>query len=79
MFTYQTTDQKEARRLRIAQFNGRSATVRSAGATVTGLVRSIVEGSTGGIWVVTIIPDEPKAAIRMTRYAPHMPALAEDF
>jgi len=32
MFTYETADQKEVRRFRIAQFNGRTA-------TVTGFVR----------------------------------------
>ena len=31
MFTFETSDQKEVRRFRIAQFNGRTATVRSAG------------------------------------------------
>src|SRR5438128_1515248 len=30
MFTFETSDQKEVRRFRIAQFNGRTATVRSA-------------------------------------------------
>ena len=43
MFTFETTDQKEVRRFRIAQFNGRIATARSGGATVTGHVRSILE------------------------------------
>ena len=43
MFTFETSDQKEVRRFRIAQFNGRTATARSAGSTVTGHVRSIVE------------------------------------
>ena len=43
MFTFETSDPKEVRRFRIAQFNGRTATFRSAGSTVTGLVRSIVE------------------------------------
>jgi len=43
MFTFETSDQKEVRRFRIAQFNGRTATVRSAGSAVTGHVRSIVE------------------------------------
>ncbi|OIM90334.1 hypothetical protein BLN97_33870 [Bradyrhizobium elkanii] len=63
MFTYQTTDRKEARRFRMAQFNGRTATIRSAGATVTGRVRAIVESKSGATaaWVVTIVPDEPKA------------------
>ncbi len=36
MFTFETTDQREVRRFRIAQFNGRTATVRSAGSTITG-------------------------------------------
>ena len=43
MFTFETSDQKEVRRFRIAQFNGRTATFRSAGSAVTGHVRSIVE------------------------------------
>ncbi|MGY3078347.1 hypothetical protein ACVWZZ_004755 [Bradyrhizobium sp. LM6.10] len=36
MFTYETADQKEVRRFRIAQFNGRMATVTAGEATVTG-------------------------------------------
>ena len=43
MFTFETSDQKEVRRFRVAQFNGRTATLRSPGSTVTGHVRSIVE------------------------------------
>jgi hypothetical protein len=39
MFTFKTSDQKEVRRFRIAQFNGRTATARSAGSAVTGYVR----------------------------------------
>lgn len=64
MYSYQTVDPKEARRLRIAQFNGRPATIRSAGTTVTGRVRSIVESTTGAsaAWLVTIVPDEPRSA-----------------
>ena len=42
MFTFETADQKEVRRFRIAQFNGRPATIRSGGTTVTGLVRSVL-------------------------------------
>ena len=38
MFTFETADQKEVRRFRIAQFNGRAATVRNGNATVTGHV-----------------------------------------
>ena len=29
MFTFETADQKEVRRFRIAQFNGRTATIRA--------------------------------------------------
>jgi hypothetical protein len=80
MFTYQTTDQKEARRLRIAQFNGRPATVRAAGATVTGRVRSIVEGkaTVGATWVITIIPEERTSPAK-TRLTPRMHIPAEDY
>lgn len=62
MFTFETTDQKEVRRFRIAQFNGRIATARSAGATVTGHIRSILEdkSSVPATWVITIIPEVPK-------------------
>lgn len=80
MFTYQTTDRKEARRFRMAQFNGRTATVRSAGATVTGRVRAIVESRSGATaaWVVTIVPDEPKAAAPAARHAPRLCFAADD-
>jgi hypothetical protein len=64
MFTFETADQKEVRRFRIAQFNGRTATFRSNGSTVTGTVRSIVESKTASspMWIVTLIPVAPKAA-----------------
>jgi hypothetical protein len=80
MFTFETTDQKEARRFRIAQFNGRPATVRSAGTTVTGHVRSIVQNKSGApsSWVITIIPEEPKPATAL-RPALRVRAFAEDF
>jgi hypothetical protein len=80
MFTFATSDPKEVRRLRIAQFNGRTATTRSAGTTVTGHVRSIVENksSVPAAWVITIIPEEPKAAIP-TRPAPRTRSFAEDY
>jgi hypothetical protein len=80
MFTFETSDQKEVRRCRIAQFNGRTATVRTDGSTVTGHVRSIVESksSVPAAWIVTIIPDEPKAATA-TRPTPRIRAFAEDF
>ena len=67
MFTFETSDPKEVRRFRIAQFNGRTATARTAGAAVTGHVRSIVENksSTPAAWTITIIPEEPKPALSM--------------
>ncbi|QPF85184.1 hypothetical protein IC762_02280 [Bradyrhizobium genosp. L] len=81
MLTYETTDHKEARRFRIAQFNGRSATVRSAGTAVTGRVRSIVESRVGtaSAWVITIVPDEPKPAASTTRRAPLLCLATEDY
>jgi hypothetical protein len=80
MFTFETSDQKEVRRFRIAQFNGRTATFRSAGSTVTGHVRSIVENksSVAAAWVITIIPQGPKAGI-VTRPSPRIRSFAEDF
>ncbi|MEH2521903.1 hypothetical protein V1279_007476 [Bradyrhizobium sp. AZCC 1610] len=71
MFTFETSDQKEVRRFRIAQFNGRTATVRSDGPAVTGHVRSIVESksSVPAAWTITIIPEEPKPSRRDPRRA----------
>jgi hypothetical protein len=62
MFTFETADQKEVRRFRIAQFNGRPATVKSGGATITGLVRSVMEteASVPPRWTITIVPMQPK-------------------
>ena len=62
MFTFETTDQKEVRRFRIAQFNGRTATIRSAGSSVTGHVRSVLESKSSipTRWTITIVPTEPK-------------------
>jgi hypothetical protein len=80
MFTFETSDQKEVRRFRIAQFNGRAATFRSAGSSITGHVRSIVENKTSvpAAWVITIIPEQPKANIA-TRPSPRIRSFAEDF
>ena len=80
MFTFETSDQKEVRRFRIAQFNGRTATVRASGSAVTGHVRSILENksSVPAAWVITIIPEEPKPAIA-TRPSRRIRAFAEDF
>ena len=79
MFMFATSDQKEVRRFRIAQFNGRTATVRSAGSAVTGHVRSIVENksSAPAAWTITIIPEEPKPTI-LSRSAPRVCSFAED-
>ncbi|MBR0796467.1 hypothetical protein JQ615_13815 [Bradyrhizobium jicamae] len=81
MFRYETTDQKEARRFRIAQFNGRSATIRSAGATVTGRVRSIVESKTSvtATWVIMIVPEERARAIPTGRSPLRLHIPAEDY
>jgi hypothetical protein len=81
MFTFETTDQKEVRRFRIAQFNGRTATARSSGSTVTGHVRSVLESKSGipQRWVITIVPSAPKAKADILRPARHVRAFAEDF
>jgi hypothetical protein len=79
MFTFETTDQKEARRFRIAQFNGRSATAHSAGTTVRGHVRSIVENKSRAVWTITIIPETPKPSNVNLRPAPRVRAFAEDY
>lgn len=78
MFTFETGDPNEVRRFRIAQFNGRTATFRSDGSSVTGMVRSIVENktTTPPVWVVTLIPNPPRAD--GWRPAPRLRAFAED-
>lgn len=79
MFTFKTSDQKEVRRFRIAQFNGRTATARSAGSTVTGYVHSVVENksSSPAAWTITIIPEQPKPTV-LPRSAPRVQSFAED-
>jgi hypothetical protein len=81
MLTFETTDQKEVRRFRIAQFNGRTATVRSAGSTVIGHVRSVLESksSVPQSWIITIIPSVPKIKADTMRPAPRVRAFVEDF
>jgi hypothetical protein len=80
MFTFETNDPKEARRFRIAQFNGRAATLHSAGSSITGRVRAIVENksSVPAAWVITIIPEGLKAG-NATQPAPRIRVFAEDF
>jgi hypothetical protein len=81
MFTFETTDQKEVRRFRIAQFNGRTATVRSGGTTITGHVRSVLESKTSipVQWTITIVPTEPKLKSDAMRSTPRVRAFVEDF
>jgi hypothetical protein len=59
----ETTDLKEARRSRIAQFSGRSATLTLGGASVTGLVRAVQEDKSSETprWIITVIPQQPRA------------------
>ena len=80
MFTFETTDHKEVRRFRIAQFNGRTATVRSGGSTVTGHVRSVLESKSDipQRWTITLVPSEPKAKAGILRPAPRVHAFVED-
>jgi hypothetical protein len=81
LFTFETTDLKEVRRFRIAQFNGRTATVRSGGSTVTGYVRSVSESKSSipAQWTITIIPSAPKVKAESLRPTPRIRAVAEDF
>jgi len=81
MFAFETTNHREVRRFRITQFNGRTASVRSAGSTVTGHVRSVLEkkSSNPRRWTITIVPSPPKERTVMLRPAPRVRAFAEDF
>ncbi len=81
MFKYETADQKEVRRFRIAQFNGRTATVHSNGATITGHVRSVRENESSipPRWTITIVPTQPKPQSRPARAAGYVHPLAEDY
>ena len=80
MLTFETRDQKEVRRYRIAQFNGRPVTVRSEGLPVTGHVRSVQENKPADAqgWTITIVPSAPKAKPAVGRPAPLARAFAED-
>jgi hypothetical protein len=80
MFTFETADQKEVRRFRIAQFNGRTATVKAGGSKVTGHVRAVLENKSSipQRWTITIIPAAPKVKADVLRAAPRVRAFAED-
>jgi hypothetical protein len=81
MFTYETADQKEVRRFRIAQFNGRTATIKSGDSTITGLVRSVLEkeSSVPQRWTITIVPIPPRAKSGMMRPTPRVRTFADDY
>ena len=81
MFTYETADQKEVRRFRIAQFNGRTATIKSGDTTITGLVRSVLEqeSSVPPRWIITIVPTQPKARSIASRPSPRVRSFADDY
>jgi hypothetical protein len=78
MITIETADRKEVRRFRIAQFNGRTATVTSGGSIITGHVRSVLESKSTvpQSWIITIVPSAPKSHIQGP--APTVHAFAED-
>jgi hypothetical protein len=80
MFTFETADQKEVRRFRIAQFNGRATTIKLGGSTITGHIRSILEkqSSIPQCWTITIVPSAPKAAPRVLRSAARAGAFADE-
>jgi hypothetical protein len=80
MFTFETTDLKEARRIRIAQFNGRTATVKSGRSMITGRVRSVQElkASNPSRWTITIVPSESTIKVDILRPTPRVHTFAED-
>ena len=81
MFTYETADQKEVRRFRIAQFNGRAATVRNGDAIVTGHVRSVLANaaSVPPCWTITLVPAAPRPVTVAVRSTPRFASLEQDF
>jgi hypothetical protein len=81
MFTFETADQKEVRRFRIAQFNGRAATIRSGDKTVTGLVRSVLENAScvPPRWTITLVPAPSKARPLALRPRPRFDSFADDY
>jgi hypothetical protein len=82
MFTFETTNPKEARSFRMAQFNGRTATVRSGGSTVTGHVLSVLECRSNPraiCWTITIVPAEPRIRDSISAPTPRVHAFMDDF
>jgi hypothetical protein len=72
MHTFETVDAKEARRFRVAQFNGRSIPFKLNGSEVPGLVRSILERTSDNVtrWTITIIPSIPPVKRSLSRIRP---------
>jgi hypothetical protein len=63
MHIIETTDPKEARRARFAQFQGQKATLTLMGTTVTGLLRSVREDATiTPRWIVTDVRTQAATA-----------------
>jgi len=81
MVTFETSDRKLARRLRIAQFNGRTATCTSDGSMVTGHVRSVLQdkASIPARWTITIVPCAPAAKVEPRRTTSRSYTVAESF
>ncbi|MDB5517383.1 MAG: hypothetical protein JWQ17_4141 [Tardiphaga sp.] len=57
MHTIETTDPREARRCRYAQFGGRAMTLNVRGSDITGLVRSVKEdrSATPTRWTIIVV------------------------
>ncbi|WP_024515159.1 hypothetical protein [Bradyrhizobium sp. Tv2a-2] len=81
MFTFETADEKEVRRFRMAQFNGRTAAIKSGSETIIGHVRSVQEQDAAAPprWTITIVPGPAKPAARPPRpAAPRLHSMIED-
>jgi hypothetical protein len=81
MFTFETADQKEVRRFRMAQFNGRTTTVKSGDETIIGHVRSVQEheAAVPPRWTITIVPSPPKPEAALLRpAAPRLQSMIEE-
>ena len=80
MITFEISDEKEVRRFRIAQLNGRPMTVKSGERTVTGHVRSVLErkSSVPQCWTITIIPSAPKSMPATPRSTPRFSSFVEE-
>ena len=63
MEVIETSNRLEAQRCRRAQYSGMPATFTLNGLCVRGVVRSVREEA-GALWIVTIIPKEPKVFVR---------------